>query len=727
MLASTQGAAMISQRFDNSLLEFNEVPIPADTGSSTTPPTLAGASVPLSSITILNSLPGAVASLYLSFVGRFDAFWGSYSNITTPAFDQDGDPTSFSSGELSSIETIWESVSEDYAPFNINVTTVAPPSLINGVTQLVAIGGSSAWTGGSYGGISYVDSFTSFMPNVSFVFSVNLGNNARYTAEAASHEAGHAFGLQHQMQFDANGTLVTEYYAGPGDGRAPIMGNSYSATRGLWWYGPSGDATSNQDDMSVIASSDTNGFGYRPDDHGNTASTATALTVLGSQLSGSGVITTTTDVDYFSFTTDPGQISLSVDVPADINNLDARLELRDSVGTLIASASPTSSFNATITATVAAGSYRLVVGSNGGYGDVGQYTVSGTIIPSNPPSAIVLHRQLFYNDSKYDNGDANINSFDDEAIAIDKVAYFEDAGDATFDNVSSYTKGINGIIIDIAGSGGLLLPSDFIFKVGNSNSPDTWAMAPPPTAISVRVGAGIGGSDRVELVWPNQAIKNTWLQVTVAANANTGLATPDVFYFGSAVGDSGLGDNSNYAIVSSIDEAAARANPQYLLNNIPVTNIYDYDRGGSVNSMDESIARLNPTNPTNATRFVNIDRRSAAPEVAFPQSTMFTQPMGQEPPLEEPVVEDRGGRPLASAWPATQYGSIALSFETPPWLADRLVGLSTDHAAISTTLECSALESLARASNTFVAGDEAFGLLDLDASLDMMLDSIKLE
>lgn len=57
----------------------------------------AGATVPLSSLPILNSLAGAAVSLYLNFVGRFDAFWGTYTNVTTPAFDQDGDASSFSS------------------------------------------------------------------------------------------------------------------------------------------------------------------------------------------------------------------------------------------------------------------------------------------------------------------------------------------------------------------------------------------------------------------------------------------------------------------------------------------------------------------------------------------------------------------------------------------------------------------------------------------------------
>jgi hypothetical protein len=77
-----------------------------------------------------------------------------------------------------------------------------------------------------------------------------------------------------------------------------------------------------------------------------------------------------------------------VDVPAGINNLDARLELRSATGTLIASAAPSTSFGASISTTLAAGSYRLAVASQGSYGDLGQYFVSGTIVPASVPATV---------------------------------------------------------------------------------------------------------------------------------------------------------------------------------------------------------------------------------------------------------------------------------------------------------------------------------------------------
>src|SRR5262249_9697043 len=80
----------------------------------------------LATIPVSHSNPWAAAKLYLDFDGHFEATWGSWTNATTPAFDQDGDRSTFSDSEIASITEIWTRVSEDYAPFNVDVTTVDP-------------------------------------------------------------------------------------------------------------------------------------------------------------------------------------------------------------------------------------------------------------------------------------------------------------------------------------------------------------------------------------------------------------------------------------------------------------------------------------------------------------------------------------------------------------------------------------------------------------------------
>jgi hypothetical protein len=341
-----------------------------------------GTKHPLSAVPALTSLPGAPASLYLDFTGDYEATYGQHKNISTPAFDQDGDPTTFSDGELAAIQKIWSYVAEDYAPFNLNVTTVPPVNMAHGATEKVVIGGNGSWTGGASGGYTYVGDFTqTAVPNIAYVFSANLADgNAKYTGDAASHESGHGFGLNHQSSYSGT-TKTVEYWTGPGDGTAPLMGDSYAARRSLWWYGQSSvSATTMQDDMAVI-SGPANGFGYRPD---TDAGTVTPLAQSGAQVAASGLIITTSDVDYYGFSSGAGTVSFTVTVPTDVSNLAPMVELLGANGsTILASAGLSDTdFSASITATLpAAGSYRLVVASSGGYGNVGHYAVTGTIVP----------------------------------------------------------------------------------------------------------------------------------------------------------------------------------------------------------------------------------------------------------------------------------------------------------------------------------------------------------
>jgi hypothetical protein len=157
----------------------------------------------------------------------------------------------------------------------------------------------------------------------------------------------------------------------------------------------------------------------------------------------------------------------------------------------------------------------------------------------------VVARRTFYNNSYFDGDDPAANAADDDAIAPDKVALLP-GQTATFANCTTYSRGINGIMVDIAGladPAGLTpatLGSYFTFRVGNDNDPDAWSLAPTPSAVLVRLGAGEGGGDRIEIIWADNAIQAQWLQVTVLADAHggrAGLADDDVFYFGTLPGD----------------------------------------------------------------------------------------------------------------------------------------------------------------------------------------------
>jgi hypothetical protein len=340
----------------------------------------------------LNSRPGAPATLFLDFNGHYQtervgmAEWQDFfvpgthgwDHILTPAFDQDNDPLTFSPEEQQRIRFIWASVAEDYAPFNINVTTVDPdPGLYHtgGNYLRVVVSGEKNFTGNSEfdGGLGEYDAYADDDgANVAYVFGRKADgglSSIRFMAEAASHEAAHTFGLEHRDKSTGNAL------------RAPIMrkNSASDAERGVWWDG----------DMGVIASS-ANGFGYRADDHANSFAGASQLTATNAGLFGRGVIEQTSDVDVFQFTTGGGNVSINVTLPIEadgiahpnfprakdrnIGNLDATLRLYNSSGALIAQDSDPSLL-ASLSANLTVGTYYVQVGSYGLAGDVGQYSL----------------------------------------------------------------------------------------------------------------------------------------------------------------------------------------------------------------------------------------------------------------------------------------------------------------------------------------------------------------
>jgi hypothetical protein len=218
---------------------------------------------------------------------------------------------------------------------------------------------------------------------------------------------------------------------------------------------------------------------------------------------------------------------------------------------------------------------------------------------------MVVGRFLFYNNSAWDGNNAAANPSDDSAIAPDKVPLF-DGSSATFANYSSFSRGLNGIMVDILNpaNGPGISASDFEFKVGNNNAPSGWATAPAPTSLSRRAGAGVNGSDRITIIWTDNTIQKQWLQVTVLASGNIGLGSPEVFYFGNTIGESG--NSGPDAKVDPADELLARSNPRNVLNPAPIDNLYDFNRDKRVDPADQLIARANQTSVITALKVISL-------------------------------------------------------------------------------------------------------------------------
>ncbi|MBN2474231.1 MAG: lamin tail domain-containing protein [Pirellulales bacterium] len=220
-------------------------------------------------------------------------------------------------------------------------------------------------------------------------------------------------------------------------------------------------------------------------------------------------------------------------------------------------------------------------------------------------NAEIAGRHVFYNGSAFDGNNVSASALDDQAVAAGKTALLP-GQTATFANYTSYSRGINGIMIDVLylAGGDALGPLDFQFKVGNDNNPDNWAIAPAPSTIAVRPGAGAGGSDRITIIWPDYSIQKQWLQVTILPTVSTGLSEADVFYFGNATGEGG--NSTADARVNATDMLLARNNSRNFLNPAPLEFAYDFNRDARVNATDMLIARNNQTHFLNALRLISV-------------------------------------------------------------------------------------------------------------------------
>jgi hypothetical protein len=342
-----------------------------------------------SCLPMLSSLTSAQATIFLDFDGQYvqSTSWNGGMPLACA-------PSGLSDAQI--IE-IFNRVSEDYRPFNIDITTDSTKFLAAPLTKRIRIiiTPTSGWYTG-VGGVSYTGSFTWGDDTPGFVFPNRLGpNNTKMVAECCTHESGHTVGLSHQAKYDNNCTLLATYNIGNGSGEtgwAPVMGNSYYENFSGWYNGPTPyGCAADQDALSIITS--LNGFTYRADDHSDDPNVnPTAISINNQLFADSGIITTSTDRDVFKFNlTEAGLLHLNA-VPFSVgpNNagadLDVKLEFLNSSLQVIQVYDPINILNASVDTLLNSGAYFLVVEGAGNvntsnYGSLGSYNISGSFSP----------------------------------------------------------------------------------------------------------------------------------------------------------------------------------------------------------------------------------------------------------------------------------------------------------------------------------------------------------
>ncbi|KJC64992.1 Metallo-peptidase family M12B Reprolysin-like [Agreia bicolorata] len=206
------------------------------------------------------SRPGAPVTIYLDFDGEVleGTQWNIQANSESLTFS-----AAAAGADTAFRDAVWAVVAEDYAPFNVNVTTANP-----GTDALV----KSSADDNVYGShVIITDSYTEVLPDAAdssgiawgggtgsdflsgaFVFTEGLGGAAATTknvGNTASHESGHNFGLLHD---GIDGSTTGEYYY-PTEGLwAPTMGASFDVPLSQWSNGGYAGATNTEPDLDVI-------------------------------------------------------------------------------------------------------------------------------------------------------------------------------------------------------------------------------------------------------------------------------------------------------------------------------------------------------------------------------------------------------------------------------------------------------------------------------------------
>ncbi len=337
--------------------------------------------------------PKDVAVIYLDFDGHFVDFYSVWTDYWGGGA-MFAEPCHFTPQQ---VREAWQIVAEDFAPFQVNVTT---DSLVYQNARYdkrvrVVLTNTDHWRP-KEGGVAFYNSITFGDDTPVWVFPRRLGN-AKAAGDCASHEAGHALDLVHHGIYDDKCNWVNSYNPGGGAGEvtwAPIMGASYNVNLGTW-DNQERDTTKcpsiYRDDIERI----TRYFPFKKDDHPDQQGEGVQSLIQPAKadvaiIQATGLITHRHDIDVFRFTaTSKSRLVLRAKgvwanhAPLQANNLDLKIELWKDGGPHQRYA-PLASVEVHVDSVVDAGTYFISVSGDGNammsnYGSLGNYEISGEL------------------------------------------------------------------------------------------------------------------------------------------------------------------------------------------------------------------------------------------------------------------------------------------------------------------------------------------------------------
>ncbi|MEO2017057.1 MAG: proprotein convertase P-domain-containing protein, partial [Fuerstiella sp.] len=233
-------------------------------------------------------------------------------------FDTDGDRTTFSSDETDQIYEIWRRIAEDFAPFEINVTTIDSRRYDDGEGIIIAIGGDGSWQAApaptTSTGYSEFETFISGGgDNIAVVNAEAIGSIHELSFEASA-IISNALGIVRSNSVSTNTPAAS-----------PV---SVSAIGGLFEdelldvFLPEIGGSAFQDPIAIILDPSRNNIPLRGDDHGQGQIAAIYYVIAARDDVQSGRIEKISDVDEFRFETKGGTGTIQVsgiDLTADPN------------------------------------------------------------------------------------------------------------------------------------------------------------------------------------------------------------------------------------------------------------------------------------------------------------------------------------------------------------------------------------------------------------------------
>ena len=199
-----------------------------------------------------------------------------------------------------------------------------------------------------------------------------------------------------------------------------------------WDQGEYTDANNQEDDLSIVTTG--NGFGFRPDDHGSTMATATAVDV-DLPVVAEGIIEQSADLDFFAFTMESDGYRLITVSPDNLApNLDVAAKIYDSEGAVLFDSNPPTALDAEFDVFLTAGDYYLSVDGTGyddpdsdGYSDYG--TLGYYLVES------------YVDEGPEDTGDSGDPEDTGDTGDLDDSGEFEDSEDVKAGGSCSCTTG----------------------------------------------------------------------------------------------------------------------------------------------------------------------------------------------------------------------------------------------------------------------------------------------